>query len=82
MPAGPVPWFPVETPAYMPWQDWSLKSAAERTCRYPGPVDKRRNPAAHPWLELEIVPGIPALAAGAALAGAPLTHDFASCFIK
>lgn len=28
-------------------------------------------------LELEIVPGIPALAAGAALAGAPLTHDFA-----
>ena len=31
-----------------------------------------------PWLELEIVPGIPALAAGAALAGAPLTHDFAA----
>lgn len=30
------------------------------------------------WLELEIVPGIPALAAGAALAGAPLTHDFAA----
>jgi precorrin-3B C17-methyltransferase len=29
-------------------------------------------------LELEIVPGIPALAAGAALAGAPLTHDFAA----
>ena len=28
-------------------------------------------------LELEVVPGIPALAAGAALAGAPLTHDFA-----
>ena len=27
---------------------------------------------------LEIVPGIPALAAGAALAGAPLTHDFAA----
>ncbi|MCK5096891.1 MAG: precorrin-3B C(17)-methyltransferase [Desulfobacteraceae bacterium] len=27
---------------------------------------------------LEIVPGIPALAAGAALAGAPLTHDFAT----
>jgi precorrin-3B C17-methyltransferase len=33
----------------------------------------------HPTrLELEIVPGIPALAAGAALAGAPLTHDFAT----
>jgi len=29
-------------------------------------------------LYLEIVPGIPALAAGAALAGAPLTHDFAA----
>jgi precorrin-3B C17-methyltransferase len=29
-------------------------------------------------LELEIVPGIPALAAGASLLGAPLTHDFAA----
>ncbi len=29
-------------------------------------------------LTLEIIPGIPALAAGAALAGAPLTHDFAA----
>ncbi len=29
-------------------------------------------------LLIEIVPGIPALAAGAALAGAPLTHDFAA----
>ncbi|MFH2091406.1 MAG: precorrin-3B C(17)-methyltransferase [Pseudomonadota bacterium] len=29
-------------------------------------------------LYLEIIPGIPALAAGAALAGAPLTHDFAA----
>jgi len=29
-------------------------------------------------LPLEIIPGIPALAAGAALAGAPLTHDFAA----
>ena len=29
-------------------------------------------------LVLEIIPGIPALAAGAALAGAPLTHDFAA----
>jgi precorrin-3B C17-methyltransferase len=28
-------------------------------------------------LPIEIVPGIPALAAGAALLGAPLTHDFA-----
>lgn len=29
-------------------------------------------------LYLEIIPGIPALAAGAALVGAPLTHDFAA----
>lgn len=28
-------------------------------------------------LEIEVVPGIPALAAGASLVGAPLTHDFA-----
>ena len=28
-------------------------------------------------LQIEIIPGIPALAAGAALLGAPLTHDFA-----
>ena len=28
-------------------------------------------------LQVEIIPGIPALAAGAALLGAPLTHDFA-----
>jgi precorrin-3B C17-methyltransferase len=30
-----------------------------------------------PLLELEVVPGIPALSAGASLLGAPLTHDFA-----
>ncbi len=29
-------------------------------------------------LALEVIPGIPALAAGAALVGAPLTHDFAA----
>ncbi len=29
-------------------------------------------------LAIEVVPGIPALAAGAALLGAPLTHDFAA----
>jgi precorrin-3B C17-methyltransferase len=40
-----------------------------------------RRPGAPPdpeALRLEIVPGIPALAAGAALLGAPLTHDFAA----
>jgi len=30
-----------------------------------------------PVLPIEVVPGIPALCAGAALLGAPLTHDFA-----
>jgi precorrin-3B C17-methyltransferase len=34
--------------------------------------------AAETTLEVEIVPGIPALSAGAALLGAPLTHDFAA----
>ena len=29
-------------------------------------------------LQIEVIPGIPALAAGAALLGAPLTHDFAA----
>lgn len=29
-------------------------------------------------LQIEVVPGIPALAAGASLLGAPLTHDFAA----
>ncbi len=42
-----------------------------RLCRTGEPSQKNA-------LTLEIVPGIPALAAGAALAGAPLTHDFAA----
>ncbi len=40
--------------------------------------DKKDLPDDDTRLLLEIVPGIPALAAGAALAGAPLTHDFAA----
>lgn len=40
---------------------------------YEGAVEDHDNS-----LWLEIVPGIPALSAGAALAGAPLTHDFAA----
>jgi len=35
-------------------------------------------PAGDPRLFVEVVPGIPALASGAALLGAPLTHDFAT----
>jgi precorrin-3B C17-methyltransferase len=43
----------------------------------------RRVAAAPAWAEaqglaIEVVPGIPALCAGAALLGAPLTHDFAA----
>ena len=36
------------------------------------------NREAEAALEVEVVPGIPALSAGAALLGAPLTHDFAA----
>jgi precorrin-3B C17-methyltransferase len=39
------------------------------------PPDSRGSTAE--CLEIEVVPGIPALCAGAALLGAPLTHDFA-----
>lgn len=47
-------------------------------CR-PGDPAGSGNPPDRPDLplQIEIVPGIPALAAGAALLGAPLTHDFA-----
>ena len=41
-------------------------------------VDKKNQVMGESSLCIEIVPGIPALAAGAALAGAPLTHDFAA----
>lgn len=40
--------------------------------------DEQTSPDMDASLWLEIVPGIPALAAGAALVGAPLTHDFAA----
>ncbi|MBF0234880.1 MAG: precorrin-3B C(17)-methyltransferase [Desulfamplus sp.] len=39
--------------------------------------EERNNSDAGTSLEIEVVPGIPALAAGASLLGAPLTHDFA-----
>lgn len=39
--------------------------------------DTERQPDAEKRLQVEVVPGIPALCAGAALLGAPLTHDFA-----
>lgn len=42
------------------------------------PGNGPENGAAETTLEVEVVPGIPALSAGAALLGAPLTHDFAA----
>ncbi len=40
--------------------------------------DKAEKDGVMKTLEIEIVPGIPALASGGALLGAPLTHDFAA----
>ncbi|MCG8564981.1 MAG: precorrin-3B C(17)-methyltransferase [Desulfobacterales bacterium] len=42
------------------------------------PIHRTEDQAEAGSIILEVVPGIPALAAGAALAGAPLTHDFAA----
>lgn len=42
------------------------------------PGCRNETPANRKALMLEIIPGIPALAAGASLLGAPLTHDFAT----
>ncbi len=44
---------------------------ASKTCNADKPISGDQ------VLEIEVVPGIPALAAGASLLGAPLTHDFA-----
>jgi precorrin-3B C17-methyltransferase len=41
----------------------------------PGPA--AADPDRTPTLMVEVIPGVPALCAGAALLGAPLTHDFA-----
>ena len=43
-----------------------------------GPATFPNNRDAGSTLMVEVVPGIPALCAGAALLGAPLTHDFAA----
>lgn len=41
-------------------------------------LEGKIRPETGQFIELEVVPGIPALAAGASLIGAPLTHDFAA----
>lgn len=48
----------------------------ELTIAMPGHEDAAKDQ--RPDLLLEVVPGIPALCSGAALLGAPLTHDFAA----
>lgn len=40
-------------------------------------VDSNQGSSQEPCLQVEVIPGIPALASGASLLGAPLTHDFA-----
>jgi len=42
------------------------------------PADRGGRPADQKVLTVEVIPGIPALSAGASLLGAPLTHDFAA----
>ena len=61
---------------------YAMAGLVFETCRAKNirlrPLGRTDGPAAEPpALEVEVVPGIPALCAGAALLGAPLTHDFA-----
>jgi precorrin-3B C17-methyltransferase len=53
-----------------------FESCALKGVRVLRPDDDAED-AEGPALQLEVVPGVPALCAGAALLGAPLTHDFA-----
>jgi precorrin-3B C17-methyltransferase len=46
--------------------------------RVGAPAGTMERDASQPRLTVEVIPGIPALCAGAALLGAPLTHDFAA----
>jgi precorrin-3B C17-methyltransferase len=50
----------------------------EREIRIIAPAAEPRSSVVKPSLQVEVIPGIPALCSGAALLGAPLTHDFAA----
>jgi precorrin-3B C17-methyltransferase len=50
----------------------------QRDIRIIAPPAGPRSSVAKSWLQVEVIPGIPALCSGAALLGAPLTHDFAA----
>ncbi len=58
---------------------YAMAGLVFETCRHKKiPVAPlRSDPCDDQTMQVEIVPGIPALCAGAALLGAPLTHDFA-----
>ena len=55
----------------------AFEMCRERQIAVTSPVSRDSPPPGAPGLVVEVVPGIPALSAGAALLGAPLTHDFA-----
>ncbi|OGR25185.1 MAG: precorrin-3B C(17)-methyltransferase [Desulfobacterales bacterium RIFOXYA12_FULL_46_15] len=62
---------------------YAMAGLAFEICRNKGIKLARQGDKTDPtdkghFLYIETIPGIPALAAGAALAGAPLTHDFAA----
>ena len=56
----------------------AFEMCRERQIRVMSPVSKNTHRDDNAALMIEVVPGIPALSAGAALLGAPLTHDFAA----
>ena len=56
----------------------AFEMCRERNIVVTPPNSGRTLEAGTPGLMIEVVPGIPALSAGAALLGAPLTHDFAA----
>ena len=62
---------------------YAMAGLAFETCKLKGiaiasPGTNIRDRESDTVLEIEVVPGIPALSAGASLLGAPLTHDFAA----
>ena len=57
---------------------YALAGLVFELCRENNIPLKDGNTADETGLQIEIVPGIPALCAGAALLGAPLVHDFAA----
>ncbi len=62
---------------------YAMAGLVFETCKTKGipivpPAFRGDKPADRKVLTVEIIPGIPALSAGASLLGAPLTHDFAA----